>query len=155
MSENLFEPVMLVADIIGSDEYPDINGRISFKKKLEGVLVTAEIFGLPKSNAICDRKIFALHIHEGKFCSGNINEPFANTGTHFNPDKCEHPNHAGDLPPLFGNNGYAYISVYTDRFKLSEIIDKTVIIHSMPDDFNSQPAGNSGKKIACGEIKII
>ena len=63
MSENLFEPVMLVADIIGSDEYPDINGRISFKKKLEGVLVTAEIFGLPKSNAICDRKIFALHIY--------------------------------------------------------------------------------------------
>ena len=41
----------------------------------------------------------------------------------------------------------------TDRFTLKEIIGRTVVIHSMPDDFTSQPSGNSGEKIACGVIK--
>jgi len=41
----------------------------------------------------------------------------------------------------------------TDRFTISEIIGKTIVIHISPDDFKSQPAGDAGKKIACGEIK--
>jgi len=63
-----------------------------------------------------------------------------------------HPHHAGDLPPLFGNNGYALSMFLTTRFSVSEIIGRTVILHSAPDDFTSQPAGNSGVKIACGVI---
>jgi len=43
--------------------------------------------------------------------------------------------------------------VLTNRFNLSEIIGKTIIIHSSVDDFTTQPAGNSGTKIACGEIR--
>ena len=76
-------------------------------------------------------EIFALHIHEGNSCSGDLNDSFANVGTHFNPDKCEHPNHAGDLPPLFGNNGYAYMSSYTERFKLFEIILLTLVVKEL------------------------
>jgi Cu-Zn family superoxide dismutase len=34
-----------------------------------------------------------------------------------------------------------------------DILGKTVIIHGSPDDFTSQPAGNAGQKIACGEIR--
>lgn len=41
----------------------------------------------------------------------------------------------------------------TDRITLKEVIGKAVVIHSMPDDFTSQPSGNSGEKIACGIIK--
>ena len=37
--------------------------------------------------------------------------------------------------------------------KPSDIIDRTIVIHDQADDFHSQPAGNSGEKIACGEIK--
>ncbi len=59
----------------------------------------------------------------------------------------------GDLPPLFENNGYAYMSVLINKFKIKDIIGRVVIIHDMPDDFNSQPSGNSGKKIACGKIE--
>jgi Cu-Zn family superoxide dismutase len=47
----------------------------------------------------------------------------------------------------------AYLSVLTDRFNVSDIIGRTVIIHNMPDDFTSQPSGNAGEKIACGVIK--
>lgn len=66
---------------------------------------------------------------------------------------CPHPLHVGDLPPLLENNGYAYMSVLTNKFKISDIIGKTVIIHDMPDDSTTQPSGNSGKKIACGVIR--
>lgn len=40
----------------------------------------------------------------------------------------------------------------TDNFRVRDIIGKTVVIHSKADDFTSQPSGDSGSKIACGEI---
>ena len=42
---------------------------------------------------------------------------------------------------------------YTNRFVPEEIIGRTVVIHENPDDFKTQPSGDSGSKIACGEIK--
>jgi Cu-Zn family superoxide dismutase len=51
--------------------------------------------------------------------------------------------------------GKAFLSVKTDRFSVDEIIGRTIVIHSDPDDFHSQPAGNAGKKIACGVIQKI
>ncbi len=74
-------------------------------------------------------------------------------GSHYNPTGQAHPKHAGDLPPLLSCRGNAYLSVKTDRFTANEIIGRTVVIHSDPDDFNTQPAGNAGKKIACGVIR--
>ena len=147
--------VMAISNITGSKEYPEINGRVIFKKKEEGVLVTAEIFGLPTGDSKCNNRIFAFHIHEGKSCTGNQEDQFSDAGGHFNPYDCEHPNHAGDFPVLFENNGYAYMSFYTDRFSVTDVIGKVVIIHEMPDDYITQPSGNPGKKIACGQIVVI
>ena len=45
------------------------------------------------------------------------------------------------------------MSVLVNKFKLKDIIGKVVIIHDMPDDFTTQPSGNSGFKIACGKIE--
>ena len=56
------------------------------------------------------------------------------------------------MPPLFGNQGHAFSAILTDRFSLSDVIGKTVIIHGNPDDFTTQPAGNAGEKLACGDI---
>ena len=42
---------------------------------------------------------------------------------------------------------------YTERFLPQELPGKTVIIHSMPDDYRSQPAGDAGERIACGMIR--
>jgi len=135
------------AFIKGSEKYPQIHGNVSFRQLSSGVLVTAEIFNLPQ-----DKSIFAFHIHQGGKCSGNVDDPFAETDGHFDSNKSPHPYHSGDLPPLFANNGYAYMSVVSGRFTVSEIIGKTIIIHGGIDDFSSQPSGNSGEKIACGEI---
>lgn len=100
----------------------------------------------------CKGRIFGFHIHSGSRCSGNGSDPFADTDGHYNPGGCEHPYHAGDMPPLFGSDGCAYLVFLTNRFTVNEVIGRTVVIHDMPDDFTSQPAGNAGNKIACGVI---
>lgn len=73
---------------------------------------------------------------------------------HYNPDNCQHLYHAGDMPPLFGVDGSAVLLFLTNRFSVEEIIGRTVIIHARPDDFMTQPSGNSGEKIACGVIRM-
>ena len=52
-------------------------------------------------------------------------------------------------------SGFAWMMYVTDRFSIPELIGKTVIIHSNPDDFTTQPSGNSGNKIACGTIQAV
>ena len=44
------------------------------------------------------------------------------------------------------------MSVLVNKFNIEDILGKVVIIHDMPDDFTTQPSGNSGTKIACGKI---
>lgn len=140
------------ASIFGSEDYAQIKGFVRFYQTDLGCVVATEIDGLPYSAESCASPIFGFHIHSGGSCSGNAQDPFADAGTHYNPSNCPHPYHAGDLPPLFGCGGYALALFLTDRFNSSEIIGKTIVIHSMPDDFTSQPSGNSGTKIACGKI---
>ena len=108
-------------------------------------LVTAEVSGLPEN----DTGFFAFHIHEGSGCGGT---DFSDTGGHYNPDAREHPRHAGDLPPLLSMGGRAFLAVETGRFTPCEVVGRTVVIHGSTDDFHTQPAGNAGKKIACGVI---
>lgn len=140
------------ADVRGSADYPDIRGSVLFFPVHGGTLVSAEINGLPVGEGVCGNPVFGFHIHEYGDCTGNSTDPFADTGGHYNPQDCDHPFHAGDLPPLFGNNGYAFCAFFTDRFQVREVLGRTVVIHSHPDDFRTQPSGDSGSKIACGVI---
>lgn len=135
-----------VAWLRGGGDNPRLGGTVRFFSSPEGVIVEASIFGLPET----ETGFFAFHIHEGGSCAG---EGFPNTGGHYNPDRAIHPKHAGDLPPLLSDRGRAYMKVYTDRLGVEEVIGKTVVIHSGPDDFRTQPAGNAGQKIACGVIR--
>ncbi len=136
------------AIISGSSKYPKLHGTVSFFKACNGSLVVAEIFDLPTKNGV-----FAMHIHNGTDCGGNADDQFANAGSHLNFLNTQHPFHTGDLPALFSNNGYAWSAVYTDRFQPEQVKGCPVIIHSAPDDYHTQPSGNSGEKIACGIIK--
>ena len=141
------------ANIRGNTNFPSINGQVYFKQTKDGTLITAKIYNLPISQNTCIGKFFGFHIHEGDSCTGNPKDEFANAKMHYNPTKCLHPYHIGDLPPLLENNGYAYMSVLVNKIKIQDIIGKAIIIHDMPDDFTTQPSGNSGTKIACGMIK--
>lgn len=133
------------ACICGGELYPEIKGTLKLYAHRDGVLVAVRVWGLPETAT----NFFALHIHEGGDCYG---AGFSNSGSHFDPRKLPHPRHAGDLPPLVSCNGKAFLAVVTNRFCLQDVIGKTVIIHSGPDDFTTQPSGNAGEKIACGVI---
>ena len=135
-----------IALINGGNAAPNISGTVKFYQKGNCVLVVADISGLPRTAT----GFFGFHIHEGSNCDGY---DFSGSKSHYNPDGSLHPQHAGDLPPLMICGTKAHLSILTDRFKISDIIGRTVVIHNMVDDFTSQPSGNSGEKIACGIIK--
>ncbi|MDP4152392.1 MAG: superoxide dismutase family protein [Bacillota bacterium] len=144
-----------VADILGNPEYEDIRGQVDFYDAGRGTLIVAEVFNLPKTGA--DGKeltgIHGFHIHEGSSCTGTPEQPFADTGGHYDTDSRLHPLHTGDMPPLFASDGYAYLIFYTTKFRPFDLLGKTVIIHQNQDDLTTNPSGNSGEKIACGVIK--
>lgn len=135
-----------VACIRGGETASNLSGTVKFYSVPGGTLVAAEITGLPEN----DTGFHALHIHEGGNCTG---KDFADTGGHFNPGGREHPEHAGDLPPLLSRKGRANMLVVTDRFQICDVIGRTVVIHAEADDFRTQPAGNAGTKIGCGVIR--
>lgn len=156
-----------VAQIQGNADHPHLFGIVSFyNTPFGGVLVSAEVYGLPDkqadmmpvgdnvlknvpaSSGMHSSYFFGMHIHE----NGDCTLPFDKTGSHYNPTNAQHPEHAGDMPPLLSSNGYAWMSFYTGRLRLEDIIGRSVVIHAMRDDFTSQPAGDSGEKIGCGVI---
>lgn len=139
-----------VAWVRGGPEAPELSGLVKFyQTPYDGVLVEAEVFGLPNINRYNSSDFYAMHIHNGTGCQDN----FTRIDGHFNPSNQPHPEHAGDLVPLLGNQGYAWTAFYDKRFDIEEIVGKFVIIHAHPDDFTTQPSGNSGPMIACGEIR--
>ena len=133
------------ARLTGSKDAAGLTGVVKFYQQPGGIIVEVRVHGLPENQA----GMYGFHIHEGNACSGT---DFSATGGHFNPKYLPHPRHAGDLPSLLSCNGKAYMQVLTDRFSIRDILGRTVVIHGMPDDFRSQPSGDSGKKIACGVI---
>ncbi len=137
----------------GSAAYADIRGSVRFYSTRYGTFVVAEVAGLPRGGR-CASPIFAFHIHEGARCEASGEDPFGAAGGHYDPEGCAHPYHKGDLPPLWGADGYAFSVFLTNRITVKEIIGKTLIIHAGLDDFTTQPAGNAGERIACGEIQL-
>ena len=136
------------ARITGSADASGLKGTVWLYQMPMGVLVETQIVGLPQNGF----GVYGFHIHEGTSCKG---DGFPLTGSHYDPMRRDHPEHAGDLLPLISYGGRAYSAFITDRFSIQDILGRTVIIHSQPDDFRTQPSGNSGEKIACGAIQKI
>lgn len=59
------------------------------------------------------------------------------------------------LLSLLARDGRAWLRFLTNRFRVADILGKTVVIHADPDDFHTQPAGDSGMKVACGVIRPV
>ena len=135
-----------VATVHGGEDYPDIYGKVGFYQLRNGVAVCARITNLPKDG------MMGFHVHSGGKCTG---EEFADAKGHFDMGEHLHPYHSGDMPALLSCDGFAFSAFFTNRFTVQDIIGKTVIVHLMPDDYCTQPAGNSGERIACGRIKKV
>lgn len=147
-----------VAYILGGPLRPQVNGVVFFQDTIGGTIVTAQINGLPDYRPATAREDpvgpHGFHLHENGTCETvNPSDPFQAAGGHWNPTHQPHGNHAGDFPVLFSNNGRAYMSFFTNKFRVNEVIGKAVIIHENPDDYRTQPAGDAGKRLACGVIE--
>jgi Cu-Zn family superoxide dismutase len=151
-------PRMAFAQLRGGPLAPNLRGIVWFTDVPQGTEVHVQVTGLPAYRpGTADRDPIGphgFHIHEKGDCSvGNPRDPFQAAGGHWNPTNQPHGNHAGDFPVLFSNNGFARMSFFTNKFRVQDIIGKAVIIHESPDDYRTQPAGDAGKRLACGLIR--
>lgn len=131
-------------------------GTAEFHETKQGVVLTLRLTGMPPG-------LHAVHIHSVGKCEA---PGFTSAGGHFNPLSMKHglknPGgpHAGDLPDLYvDKDGAARYEVLTESITLDG--DKTsvlagngkaIVIHATADDNLTDPAGNSGDRIACGVI---
>jgi len=135
----------------------NVAGTVDFSERPDKVIVSTKITGLkPNAN-------HGFHIHE----KGDCSSPDAMTaGGHFNPDGKPHSgpmepmHHAGDMGNLTADaKGEAVVSIEMDTVRLDDgkygVLNRAVVVHANPDDFKTQPTGNSGGRIACGLIKKI
>ena len=148
-----------VAKIKGGPLAPNLTGTVTFKDTSNGTEVCAKIYGLPEYKPAKGGNPpvgpHGFHIHEFGSCEvDDINNPYRLAGGHYNPTNQPHGNHAGDFPVLFSNNGYSSMCFFTNKFRVNDIIGKSVIIHENPDDYRSQPSGAAGKRLACGIIEL-
>lgn len=127
----------------------------SFIKLTDGVNVRVRVTGLESNST------HGLHIHEVGICSP---PDFMSAGSHFNPDSHTHgtpeeKSHMGDL----GNVTADERGIYSGLIKVKNasnngkysILNRSLVVHEKPDDFKSQPAGDSGKRLACIVINSI
>lgn len=142
------------ARLQGGPLAPNLAGEVRFYGVAGGVEVAVELHGLPPYLA-GDPPIgpHGFHLHERGDCAvGNPGEPFLAAGAHFNPDGQPHGNHAGDFPVVFSNSGTARMRFFTERLTIEDVVGRSVIVHENPDDFRTEPAGNSGRRLACGVV---
>ena len=98
-----------------------------------------------------------FHIHEAGDCSApdamSAKGHFNPTGKpHGNPASGEH--HAGDLPALKADaKGVAKLDTTVSGIAVPALVGRGLIVHADPDDYKTQPTGNSGARVACGVIQ--
>ena len=137
----------------GGEVWQDNNGQVH---------VDLQMHGLPRGT-------HAIHFHSVGKCDAATSPVFSSAGAHYNPANMQHGlnnpagPHAGDAPNFTTDaNGSAHVQFVTGRVTLTSgsatLFDadgSSLVIHSGADDQVSQPAGNSGDRIACGPIRQV
>lgn len=125
-------------------------GRATATEVAGGVRVTIDARGLPPGT-------HGAHVHTIGRCDA---PDFASAGGHWNPLGKKHGAmnamgpHEGDLPNLIvDTGGRGAIGVTIPGATLAGLLDadgSAIVVHAGQDDLMSDPAGNSGPRIACG-----
>jgi Cu-Zn family superoxide dismutase len=139
------------------DANGNVVGNVLLSDDKGSVRILMDVTGLPPGDK-------AVHLHE----VGRCDPPsFESAGAHVNPTKAEHGTanprgpHAGDLPDVTVNTagrGHLEVSakgVTLDKKAAASLLDangSAIVIHERADDKKTDPAGDSGARIACGVI---
>ena len=132
-----------------------VAGTVTFTEEADGVRVHAQITGLTPGK-------HGFHVHEFGDCSA---VDLSSAGGHFNPTNKPHAGpddmarHIGDMGNIEADaSGAAKLDYVDHNISLvkdkSSVIGRSVVVHAKADDLKSQPAGDSGPRIACGVIGI-
>jgi superoxide dismutase, Cu-Zn family len=139
--------------ILNPTQDSQASGEVEFIPRDNHVEVRGRITGLSPGTR------HGIHIHEVGDCSA----PDAKSaGDHYNPAGLEHGSpdaarrHAGDLGNLQADSdGVATLDLQDPVLSsvgVESLVGRSVVVHANPDDFTSQPSGNSGDRLACGVI---
>lgn len=135
-----------------------VSGKVMLMPMADGVHLTGTVGGLTPNAQ------HGIHVHEKGDCSA---VDASSAGGHFNPSGSPHgragqaPHHAGDMDNLVADaDGVTRVDVAARGVTLgggaaNDIAGRAVVVHAMADDYQSQPAGNAGARVACGVIKIV
>jgi Cu-Zn family superoxide dismutase len=125
-------------------------GRASATEVADGLRFAVEVSGLPAGT-------HGVHVHT----TGRCDAPdFASAGGHWNPTQTKHGSmnpqgpHQGDMPNLIvGADGRGTVAATIPGATMAALMDTdgaAFVVHAGPDDLTTDPAGNSGGRIACG-----
>lgn len=129
-------------------------GVLTVVDQAGGLMLTGTVRGMPPGT-------HGIHIH----MTGQCTPPFESAGGHWNPTGLQHGRdnpqgaHLGDLMNIeVGADSTATVSLSTPGGSLrgtNALMDAdgaSVVVHAGPDDNKTDPAGNSGARIACGVV---
>ena len=138
-------------------------GTATFTAKADGVQIKVNVTGLKAG-------MHGMHIHENANCTDSTDASgnkvvFGAAGAHFDPtyshkhgapDALPSQGHGGDLPMIsVAADGKGSADFFTNRLSLSgdnSVLSRSIIIHAAPDDYKTDPSGNSGARERCGVI---
>lgn len=148
-------PPVLNADL--RDAQGRSRGRATVEQAGDSLRVRIEAMGMSPGS-------YGTHLH----AVGRCDPPaFTSAGPHWNPTGQMHGKdnpkgmHKGDLPNLMvgadgrGSFEYTIPDAGLSGMLPNRIIDAdgaAVVIHAKPDDYRTDPSGNSGDRIACGVL---
>ncbi|MDM5315284.1 superoxide dismutase family protein [Fictibacillus sp. b24] len=136
----------------------DKAGEATLTQTADGVKVEVNATGLKPGE-------HGIHFHQEAICAP---PDFKSAGPHFNPTEKKHgflnPKgpHVGDIQNVKANkSGVVQDEVLSNLVTLLEGKSNSLfanggtslVIHDKPDDYKTDPAGNSGDRVLCGVIK--
>jgi superoxide dismutase, Cu-Zn family len=130
----------------------NVTGTVTFTQQDQDVHVVADLTGLSPGK-------HGIHIHE----KDDLSDPqLKSAGPHWDmggkhhhggPETMEH--HAGDLGNITADDaGKAHLDLVLKNMKILDLSGHSVIVHAGEDDMKTDPAGNSGGRVAGGAIQI-
>lgn len=150
-------PSSAIANAIIHDTAGRRVGSATFTETYAGLLVKGWVADLGLGT-------HAVHLHSIGKCDG---PNFASAGGHFNPEqrahgfKNQHGHHLGDLPnivtPPAGRLEFEFVIPNVTLRGFNPLLDAdgaSIVVHETGDDYFTDPAGNSGARIACGVITL-